>query len=374
MNPIEGRQVEDLAQRLFDADDVERFSLVASLATDPATHGRLTEAVRLLAAIRGSEATTDSVDGDAALELARGRIARSTLLDPDGLAWVLASLAPLDDLATEDAVSAATRAALTGIVTTPRESKTTVLHRRDRFGRRRIWLPALGAAAAAMIAAVMLMPASEPWAERLDLNRAQVWRMPGELSHDLERALAGEPAGDALFPATTEPTRRERIASATGVVLPQPRAPRREAVGGGRPGFAWAAQDGGRFELLLLDAERRLLWSSETTQTTIDYPDDQASLEPGAIYYWKVNVHHGDQIVASPFVPFRTLSDGDARSLAADLRAGTTHPFIEGVAYERHGLYTAAAEAYRRAAEQESLSELATARRAAVLDTQGLAP
>jgi hypothetical protein len=353
-----------LAESLYSASDDERYELLARTAREPEGRGLLREACLLLATA-SAEADAAAPDSDQlALDLARGRVSRASVVGLEHLDELLASLGCVETPGEIAPASSSTRRELRKL-TRPATSRR----------RRAAWYPLFGlAAAAAVLAVVLLGPAGEPWARSLELSRGRLLVMSEGFAADVEAAAEGRLA-PSRFERPPEPSRRERAAIAEGRDVPRLTHPGWETIADGRPEFRWTVDDAsGGFEVLLLDGGRNLLWSGETTGAQLEYPSDRPPLEPGRPYYWKVNRIGGDRLVASAYTRFQTLADETRRKLETDLRHAGQHAFLQGVAYDRHGLYAAAAEAFDRASGLEGQREIAERAAEAVRAKQGLAP
>ena len=357
-----------LAERLHSASDEERHALMRSAADDPDAAMQLREAWLILTAAGSYDDIEVAAADDVALELARGRIARSAIRERDDFEWLLATLGPATTSPSpEPGASAATRHALrdlTGSKPAPR----------FRLG---LWLPALGtAAAAAILAVVVLRPAPDPWARQLGLSSARAGSLSEAFADDVERAVTEGTLSPARFEVPDTPIRYERAALATGNELPRPLYPLWENVPDLRPELRWSAVENESYEVMLLDSERKLVWSAgPTVGGRLTYPEARPPLEPGREYFWKVNLLGGEQLVASPYAGFATLEDDARSALETDLSAAGDHAFLRAVALDRQGLYSPALEALDAfAREGPKQQEMALRAREAIASKQGRTP
>lgn len=338
-----------IAEQLWCGSDEERYRLLEHAARDPEAFVLLREAHLALAAeaVASSEGHRPFSD-ESSLELSRGRIAREAIVDWDEVEWLVASLTPgVDPAAERTSLSRSTRRSLRRLTAT---SPSAGIWRLSSWA-----LPV----AAAIVALLMWMPASEPWNDSLGLSRWRAMRLSDAMTADLRAALEGEFA-PPLYESKGGEANRERSARYLDPATPALQSPLWEAVADEGLRFEWEGDAQAEYELLLVDDRRQLLWSAHVSAVTaLEYPADRTALEPGRSYYWKVNRLGGDRLRASPFAAFRLLDASQTAALRDELSRAGRHPLLCALVYDRHGLYGAAAAQYREATDDPRFGAVA---------------
>ncbi len=361
------RDIAILAERLHDATDRERHEMLRHAAASSGCSRQVTEACLLLATVRAGREPDPPALPDELLAgaLSRREVPRAALDDVETVEWLLACLAP--PARVEPVSSRASDE-------TRRKMRALVASGRGWPGGRTVWWGGIGlAAAASILGLVFLGPAGEDWAGPLELTRFRAMQMTPEMIDAATTVLEQGAVSPPLFDLPPQLPRRERDAIARGGEPPSAVEPRWEAVADRRPAFHFlGGKSEGAFEVLLLDADHTLLWSRDVPPgTTLVFPDSESPLQPGGLYYWKVNRDDGQRISASSYVGFRVLDEERQALLDDDLSAAGGVAFLRGVAYDRHGLYTAAAAAFDRAALDGPVGEAAARARDDVRRKQG---
>lgn len=326
-----------LMDELWAGTDEERFAWLELAARDPATRARVVEAHRLLSSRHGPSSGHTRFAPETALALSRGAVFREAILDPAELDWLIASLTPVDAPGSET-VSPATARRLRSL-TRPAPSR-----------RRRFVGPGLLAAAAAVIL-FLQMPGAAPWNERIGASRWRILRLSEEFEAAVRDSVAGE-TDPALFDVPRAASRVTRRAGSEPVEAVHPRW---EAVTDLRPAFEWSGAAEGRYELLLVDRDRRLVWSTEVAGTGVVCPE---RLDPGSRYHWKVNRLGESELVSSGYTAFLVLDESTRRRLAADLGQAGDVAYLRGVAFERAGLYRSALRSFEKADADDAVHRI----------------
>ncbi len=244
-----------------------------------------------------------------------------------------------------------------------------------RARNRTRWLVpvAAGALAAGLAGFAFRSEPAEGWARSAGLRRGQVWLLPAEISTAVESAVSSGVLAPPRFDAPVHVSEVEREQPAS-VVAPLLLFPRWEAVREPRPGFRWTPAPEGDTELILLDGEKKFLWSQAGGPSGIGFPATEAALVPGGTYFWKVNRGTDGTLTASPYAGFTVLSIDEARRCDARLDDARGLPFVEGIVAESCGMYTRAAAALEEAARHLREPELALKLAREVHRRQGLDP
>jgi hypothetical protein len=96
--------------------------------------------------------------------------------------------------------------------------------------------------------------------------------------------------------------------------------PRRTYVLTDRPAFAWRAVEGAtRYRVTLSSAERGELWTRETSEPSLAYPEDVAALASEGEYLWEVDARDDLRSLRQESSVFQVLSAEQARAVKANL-------------------------------------------------------
>lgn len=135
-----------------------------------------------------------------------------------------------------------------------------------------------------------------------------------------------------------------------------PLSPRNTKIRSGRPIFSWHA--GADFEIYTVKVltESGTVWSTETTETHVAYPEDAAALAPATKYFWKVEGEEMLDVVTSPVVEFEVLTteaaskieagETDIRTTFGDETKTSSYHFVLGSFYAKQGLLSDAIESF----------------------------
>ncbi len=223
----------------------------------------------------------------------------------------------------------------------------------------RLWRPAFGLTAAALVVALglsLLRSGATTDAERLaaaGVSAAAIESAGPELVRRTVDALAGtwpRPAGFDRFLSGGRPVMR----GPSAVAAPVPLAPRWSIIDDERPRFTWRLDlEATEYEILVVDENETLIAAfpitdaSTTGEITADYPADAEPLEAGKAYAWKVNARIAEESVASSYVPFSRASLEDQAKHRTELESAGTSPLLRAVALASSGRYRPALEALR---------------------------
>lgn len=99
--------------------------------------------------------------------------------------------------------------------------------------------------------------------------------------------------------------------------------PRNSTVLEHRPKFAWTSvSEATRYVITVYDASEEPVWTANTSETSISYPNDRPPLAPGD-YKWEVTAQIGDRITNNPALydatAFTLVSEEGAARIASDL-------------------------------------------------------
>lgn len=338
--PTDVETIGEMVDRLWESGDEERHAALSELARSPERWSELRDGLAILAAIGGRSAARELDEATIALELAAGRVRREVLGDWPRAEWVLESLRTEALLA-----EGATPSASASETTRARIAALTARRPRRRSG----WQVAAVLIGVLVLGgtALWFAPADEGWAAQLQLSRGERWAMGAELRGAVAAAVDEGRLSAPAFEIPEAPLRLERDDFRGDA--PRVAYPRWERVRDGRPTFRWDSEASGRFEVVLLDQARRVVWSRAVEQaTSLGYPDDEAPLDPGATYYWKVNREVDGRLLASAYAGLRPLAPAERSTLVAELRRAGGAPFVRGVVLDRHGLYAEAQRSFER--------------------------
>lgn len=135
-------------------------------------------------------------------------------------------------------------------------------------------------------------------------------------------------------------------------------APRNTLVGSVRPAFAWQAQQDFEGYVVKLFDGSGLVWRRESEGNRLEYPADEAPLNPGSQYFWQVQGRALLDVEASERVGFRTLDD-ESRAMIVEREAGlrrsfdptgSNFEFLMGAFYAKEGLAGAAIASFEEIA------------------------
>jgi len=135
-------------------------------------------------------------------------------------------------------------------------------------------------------------------------------------------------------------------------------APRNTKISTTRPKFTWHTDtEYESFQVRLFD-NNGLVWSGETTDTFIQYPEESTQLEPGNSYFWQVEGEELFGSVKSSLVALEVLSEESRQRVASeeskiaglfgDHSNDSSYHFLLGSLYETEGLYASAIDSFLR--------------------------
>jgi hypothetical protein len=126
-------------------------------------------------------------------------------------------------------------------------------------------------------------------------------------------------------------------------------SPRNTGMRSTSPPFAWRCNvQADKFKVTLYDRRGRV-WTTETNQTTLDYPKNETPLDRGGKYFWQVEGFGLVESYKSPSIGFSVLSKDDLaivqdrerrlqKSFLGDT-TGASYQFLAGMLYQRLGLF-----------------------------------
>lgn len=125
-------------------------------------------------------------------------------------------------------------------------------------------------------------------------------------------------------------------------------SPRNSKIRSLRPTFSWQSSvQVEKFKLKLFD-KNGLLWTKETDETTLEYPQNERPLGHGETYFWQIEGLGLVESYQSASVGFSVLSEKDLavvenhernlNELFSDDRTTTSYDFLTGTLYQQQGL------------------------------------
>ncbi len=128
-----------------------------------------------------------------------------------------------------------------------------------------------------------------------------------------------------------------------------------------RPTFHWESLDGFDMYRVTLQVAGRELWSAETEETQIVYPDDAPALVAGETYFWRVTGENLMDSEDSKLVSFQVLSADEQASFEAALaeldaeyapdQRGDSYRFFLGTLQANHQVYGGAIASFEHIAK-----------------------
>jgi len=145
--------------------------------------------------------------------------------------------------------------------------------------------------------------------------------------------------------------------------------PRNSKISTANPHFTWTSEgDFDGFRVLVRSADGEI-WSGETYEMELSYPDSAPALQPGTTYFWQVEGEDMLDVASSPLVSFEVISSEDM----ARVEAGTAQInslfdgqnvtsgqlYMIGSMYVKNGLLADAVETFKQISMENPSSPMA---------------
>ena len=180
-------------------------------------------------------------------------------------------------------------------------------------------------------------------------RRAAGSAMPAEVFHAVSKSLVAGSRETGLV--ALAPMR-----GGSETESPLLESPRRTAVLGDRPAFAWRAVEGASRYRVAVSDDRGELWRREVTDTTLGYPADAAELVRGAEVMWEVEAMGDQGPIRKEETSFSVATADEAdlvRTQVGHIREATegspkdVAAYLAGMYLAGHGVYGEAVEQLR---------------------------
>jgi len=128
-----------------------------------------------------------------------------------------------------------------------------------------------------------------------------------------------------------------------------------------RPMFSWVSLDGFDSYKITLQSAGKEIWSAETDETWIAYPENAPALGADETYFWRVTGENLMDSEDSKLVSFQVLSGEDQAAYESalaelntqypDAERGDSYLFLLGTLQAKHQVYDGAIASFERIAE-----------------------